>query len=93
MLGTPIGRRGECVMKVEPGSESVGVVLLTAIVVVLVIFLVITWVQGDVTNHLGNRQPEPSPAESSAPALAVAAHPALRSSGSTSRPYAAIMSR
>jgi len=80
-------------MKIEPGSQSVGAVLLTAIAVVLVVFLVITWLQGDVTNHLGNRQPEPSPAESSAPALLVGAHPAWGSSGSTSRPYVATRSR
>jgi hypothetical protein len=56
-------------MAVRVGSRSIGVVLITAIVVVLVIFLVITWLQGDDTNHLEERQPTPSPAESSAPAV------------------------
>jgi hypothetical protein len=44
---------------------------MTGIVVVLVVFLVITWIQGDDTNNLEERQPEPSPAQSSAPALNV----------------------
>jgi len=55
---------------IRSGSRSVGVVMMTAIVVVLVIFLVITWFEGDTTDHLEERQPSPSPAESSAPALA-----------------------
>lgn len=55
---------------IRSGSKSVGVVLMTAIVAVLVVFLVITWVVGDDTNNLEERQPEPSPAESSAPAPA-----------------------
>ena len=50
------------------GSRSVGAVMITAIIVVLAIFLVITWIQGDSTNHLEEHQPSPSPAESSAPA-------------------------
>ena len=61
-------------------SREVGIVMLGLIVVVLAIFLVITWVLGDTTNHLGDRQPEPSPAESSAPWIdAVRAGPAAHS--------------
>jgi len=54
---------------IRTGSRSVGAVMITAIIVILAIFLVITWIQGDSTNHLGERQPSPSPSGSSAPAL------------------------
>ena len=46
-------------------SRDVGIATLGMIVVVLAIFLVITWVLGDRTDHLEEHQPHPSPAESS----------------------------
>ena len=49
------------------GSRSVGLVMMGVIALVLAVFLIITWAQGDTTNHLGDRQPSPSPAGSSAP--------------------------
>jgi amino acid transporter len=43
------------------GSRSVGLAVLAAIVLVLAIYLVITWVVGDDTNQLEERQPSPHP--------------------------------
>jgi amino acid transporter len=43
------------------GSRSVGLAVLVAIVLVLAIYLVITWVVGDDTNQLEERQPSPNP--------------------------------
>ncbi|MFC4786482.1 hypothetical protein ACT8ZV_18550 [Nocardioides sp. MAHUQ-72] len=54
---------------IRASSRNVGAVMIAAIVVVLVVFLLITWLQGDSTDHLEEHQPSPSPAESSAPAL------------------------
>lgn len=46
----------------QQNARTIGLVMLGAIVLVSVIFLVITWVQGDPTNHLGdNRQPSLTP--------------------------------
>ena len=56
---------------IRAGSRSVGAVMIVAIIVVLAIFLVITWIQGDSTNHLQEHQPSPSPAESSAPSFSL----------------------
>lgn len=37
--------------------RTVGLVVLAALLLSLVVFLVITWVQGDTTNHLGDQRP------------------------------------
>ena len=47
-------------------AKLVGIVMLGAIFATLAIFLVITWLNGDNTNNLKERQPSPSPANSSA---------------------------
>jgi hypothetical protein len=43
-------------------SRKLAFVVLGGIAVVLAIFLVIAVIVGDPTDHLGERQPEPSPA-------------------------------
>lgn len=42
-------------------ARSVGLVMLTAIFVILALFLLITWIEGDPTDHQKERQPLPSP--------------------------------
>jgi hypothetical protein len=50
---------------VRAGSRSLGLITLAVIVVALAVFLIITWVVGDDTNNLEERQPSPSPASAS----------------------------
>lgn len=42
-------------------ARTVGMVVIGGIVVALVLFLAITWWQGDPTNNRQDNQPEPSP--------------------------------
>jgi len=46
-------------------ARTVGFTALTVIAVALAVFLLITWLRGDPTNNLGERQPAPSPSPSS----------------------------
>ena len=50
---------------IRAGSRSVGLALLGAIVLVLAIYFVITWIVGDDTNQLEERQPSPKPESAS----------------------------
>jgi hypothetical protein len=47
-------------------ARRVGLVTVGAIVLILAVFLLITWLSGDPTNGLKERQPTPSPASPSA---------------------------
>lgn len=51
-------------MDLTPAQKArrVGFVAVGAIILVLAIFLLITWLTGDTTNNLRDRQPSPSPA-------------------------------
>lgn len=49
-------------------ARRLGIVMLSVIALVLVIFLVITMMVGDPTDHLEERQPSPSPETASSPA-------------------------
>ncbi|MBB3044155.1 hypothetical protein KM427_16400 [Nocardioides sp. LMS-CY] len=42
-------------------AKLVGGVTVGAIILVLIVFLVITWINGDPTNDLKEHQPSPSP--------------------------------
>jgi hypothetical protein len=46
-------------------ARRVGFTMLGAIVAVLLVFLAITWLEGDPTNHLEEHQPSPSPSPTS----------------------------
>jgi hypothetical protein len=46
-------------------ARRVGFTMLGTIVVVLLVFLAITWLEGDPTNHLEEHQPSPSPSSTS----------------------------
>jgi hypothetical protein len=56
-------------MDLTPEREArlIGLTTLTGIIVFLAVILVITWVQGDPTNHLHERQPPPLPANAGQP--------------------------
>ncbi len=43
--------------RLSANAKTVGLIMLAAIVVTLLVFLVIGWVQGDPTNHRGDHRP------------------------------------
>ena len=57
-------------------ARTVGFTALAVIAVALAVFLLITWLRGDPTNNLGERQPSPSPSPSSAGQLSHVVQPA-----------------
>ena len=53
--------------RIKADARTVGLIVLGAIVVALLIFLAIGWIQGDTTNHLGDHRPPDKTPSSSFP--------------------------